>query len=510
MTLGSLALFAAVYFAAVATPGPGLAALVARVLAYGLAGVAPFIAGYVVGDMIWLLVAGTGLAALANAFAGAFTVIKYAGAAYLLFLAWRTATAPATRGEAPPPASCGFRAFFGSLSLTLGNPKVMVFFLSIMPLVVDVKSSYCHDPRDARRDLRSDHRDDARGLRARRQPRPGALPLGEGDALRPPRRGRRDGGRRGRDRGEVGAMSDLLAIGEPLVELEQAGDGAPFVQGFSGDASNAMIAAARLGADAAIFTAVGADRFGRALTELWLKEGVDASRVVVSGGAHTGLIFLSRGPDGAEISALRAGSAASRIGESDLPVDRIKATRILHVTGASQAISSSAADAVFAAIDIAREAKNLVSYAANVSPKLWPLRRARAIVHEAMRASDIVLIGLDDARDLMGSDEPDAIADFYLRLGARLVVVKLGRAGAFAANAARRERVAPFAVEPVDATGASDAFDGALLAEFVCSADPFAAARFASVAARLSTMGRGAIAPLPRRAEVEAAMASNR
>ncbi len=140
MTLGSLILFAAVYFAAVATPGPGLAALVARVIAYGLVGVAPFIAGYVVGDMIWLVVAGTGLAALAKTFAGAFTAIKYAGAAYLLYLAWRTATAPATRGEAPPPASRGLRAFLGSLSLTLGNPKVMVFFRSIMPLVVDVKS----------------------------------------------------------------------------------------------------------------------------------------------------------------------------------------------------------------------------------------------------------------------------------------------------------------------------------------------------------------------------------
>jgi threonine/homoserine/homoserine lactone efflux protein len=140
MTLGSLVLFAAVYFAAVATPGPGLAALVARVIAYGLTGVAPFIAGYVVGDMTWLIVAGTGLAALAKAFAGAFTAIKYAGAAYLLYLAWRTATAPASRGEAPPPASRRFRAFFGSLSLTLGNPKVMVFFLSIMPLVVDVQS----------------------------------------------------------------------------------------------------------------------------------------------------------------------------------------------------------------------------------------------------------------------------------------------------------------------------------------------------------------------------------
>jgi threonine/homoserine/homoserine lactone efflux protein len=59
MTLSSLLLFAAVYFAAVATPGPGIAALIARVLAHGLRGVAPFIAGYIVGDMIWLMLAGT-------------------------------------------------------------------------------------------------------------------------------------------------------------------------------------------------------------------------------------------------------------------------------------------------------------------------------------------------------------------------------------------------------------------------------------------------------------------
>ena len=97
MTLTSLLLFAFVYFAAVATPGPGVAALVARVLGRGLTGVAPFIAGYVVGDMIWLIVAGTGLSVIANAFAGLFVAIKYAGAAYLLYLGWRMATASARR-----------------------------------------------------------------------------------------------------------------------------------------------------------------------------------------------------------------------------------------------------------------------------------------------------------------------------------------------------------------------------------------------------------------------------
>ncbi len=140
MTLTSLLLFAAVYFATVATPGPGVAALVARVLGHGVAGVAPFIAGYVVGDMVWLIVAGTGLAVLAIAFAGLFVALKFAGAAYLLTVAWRMATAPVELGEAAPAASRGWRAFLGALSLTLGNPKVMIFFLSIMPLVVDLRT----------------------------------------------------------------------------------------------------------------------------------------------------------------------------------------------------------------------------------------------------------------------------------------------------------------------------------------------------------------------------------
>jgi 2-dehydro-3-deoxygluconokinase len=300
-------------------------------------------------------------------------------------------------------------------------------------------------------------------------------------------------------------LSDLLGIGEALVELNQPKDDAPFVQGFGGDTSNAMIAAARLGADAAYFTAVGADRFGQALTELWLREGVDASRIVVNGGAHTGLYFVTHSAQGHEFSYMRAGSAASRISETDLPEGRIRSTKILHASGISQAISSSAADAVFAAIDIAHDAKRLVSYDPNLRLKLWPLRRARAIIHEAMRSCDIALPGFDDGQALTGRSDAEAIVDFYLRLGTPVVVLKLGKEGAIVATPRRRERVAGHAVKAVDATGAGDCFDGAFLTEYVRRGDPFAAARFANVAAALSTLGYGAVAPLPRRAEVEAA-----
>jgi threonine/homoserine/homoserine lactone efflux protein len=141
MSLSSLMLFVGIYAAAVAAPGPGVAAIVARVLAQGLSGVAPFIAGFVVGDLVWFAIAATGLGVLAREFAALVSAIRWAGAAYLLWLAWRIWRAPTNAPEdAIAARGGGPRLFLGALSLTLGNPKVIVFFLSIMPLIVDVHS----------------------------------------------------------------------------------------------------------------------------------------------------------------------------------------------------------------------------------------------------------------------------------------------------------------------------------------------------------------------------------
>jgi len=142
MTFGSLLLFAAIYAAATATPGPGIAALVARVMAQGLTGIWAFIAGFLVGDLIWFALAATGLAVIAQRFEWVFMTIRYAGVVYLVYLAYRTWTAPSTSPEvtAVPRHDGPGRLFLGALALTLGNPKVIIFFLSIMPLIIDVKN----------------------------------------------------------------------------------------------------------------------------------------------------------------------------------------------------------------------------------------------------------------------------------------------------------------------------------------------------------------------------------
>jgi 2-dehydro-3-deoxygluconokinase len=295
---------------------------------------------------------------------------------------------------------------------------------------------------------------------------------------------------------------DIVCLGEPMLEFNQSGADGQYLAGHGGDTSNAAIAATRAGARVGYFTRLGADEFGDSFMRLWESEGVDTSQIRRDPDAHTGIYFVTHGPAGHSFSYLRAGSAASRMAPDHVPEDYIAGAQILHVSGISQAISESAADAVFRAIEIAKASGTLVSYDTNLRLKLWPLARARAVTHAAMSLCDIALPGLEDARQFTGRDDPDAIADFYLGLGASIVALTLGEAGTLVATAKQRARVPAIEVTPLDATAAGDTFDGAFLAEYLNTADPFAAARYANAAAALSTEGYGAVAPIPRRARV--------
>ena len=140
MNLAGLLTFATVYFAALVMPGPGVTAVIARVLARGTRGAPAFIAGSVAGSFLWFAVAATGLAVLASAFATVFLAIRYAAAAYLLYLAWKFWTAPVEPIDTAidvTPDGAG-RLFLAGLALNLGNPKNVVFFLALLPTVVDL------------------------------------------------------------------------------------------------------------------------------------------------------------------------------------------------------------------------------------------------------------------------------------------------------------------------------------------------------------------------------------
>jgi 2-dehydro-3-deoxygluconokinase len=306
-------------------------------------------------------------------------------------------------------------------------------------------------------------------------------------------------------------MPDIIAYGEPMIEFNHtAAGGRTYLQGFGGDTSNAAIAAARQGASVGYLTALGADPYGQMFRDLWNTENVDHSCVKTDAYAPTAVYFVTHDEAGHHFSFLRKGSAASRYTPQDLPADYIRSAKVLHLSGISLAISDTACDAGFAAMEMARAAGVRISFDTNLRLKLWPKTRARAIITEAIRLSDICLPSFDDVVAMGGPETPDSVIDFILSLGAGTVALKNGAQGAIVADATRRVAVPAFSCTPVDATGAGDCFGGSFLARLVAGDDMVAAARYAGAAAALSTEGYGAVAPIPDAARVNAALQTRR
>jgi 2-dehydro-3-deoxygluconokinase len=303
---------------------------------------------------------------------------------------------------------------------------------------------------------------------------------------------------------------DLLCMGEPMLEFNQLPrepDGRQlFLEGHGGDTSNAAIAAARQGARAGMITALGQDMPGDSFMALWAREGVDTSCVIRNERALTGVYFVTHDSAGHHFLHYRAGSAASLYGAADVPETAIAAARILFVSGISQGISATACDAVFAAIDVAQRHGVSVAYDTNYRPRLWPPPRAAAVMHAAIALCDYAMPGIEDVQVLTGLRDPDAILDFYLGLGPRVVALKMGADGVYLGTAGERVRIPAHAVVAMDATGAGDAFCGSFLARILEGDAPEAAVRYAVVAASLKCRGYGAVEPIPGRDEVLAAM----
>lgn len=299
---------------------------------------------------------------------------------------------------------------------------------------------------------------------------------------------------------------DVVALGEAMVEFNQTSPGqTQYLQGFGGDTSNAAIAAARAGARAAYLTRIGGDTFGRALLQLWAQEGVNTTGVTTASASHTGIYFVTHGTLGHEFSYRRADSAASRMTPQWLagpPADVLRASRFLHLSGITLAISAGACDTAFEAMAMAREAGTRVSFDSNLRLKLWPLARAKACTVQAVAMCDIFLPSLEDMTTLTGLTDADSIVDWSHAHGARLVALKLGGDGALVSDGTQRMRVAGQKVPVRDATGAGDCFCGNLLARLSKGDDLFKAAHYANAAAGLSVQGYGAVMPMPRASSV--------
>lgn len=299
---------------------------------------------------------------------------------------------------------------------------------------------------------------------------------------------------------------DILAMGEPMVEFNQTreGGGDTFLRGCGGDTSNFAVAAARQGASVGYISAIGADTNGGLLRAMWQHEGIDETHVKTNALAPTGVYFVSHTDNGHQFDFARTGSAASCYSEQDLPVEAIVAAKVLHLSGISLGISTSACDACYRAIEHARANGLTVSFDTNLRPRLWPPGRARAVIWDVIAQADICLPSYDDIVHLSSLRDPDAIVDRCLAGGAKIAALKLGAEGTLIADANRRIRIGPYPCRAVDATGAGDTFGGAFVARIVAGDDVETAGRYAAAAAALSTEGYGAVRPIPTPERVRA------
>lgn len=143
MHLPVLAAFAAALAIAVALPGPGIFAVVSCALGRGLRAALAMIGGIILGDLIYFYLAVLGMAALARSMGEFFIVVKFTGAAYLVWLGlrlWREKPAGPAAAEAPaPPAPGDGRNLAAGFLVTIGNPKSIAFYAGLLPTFIDLE-----------------------------------------------------------------------------------------------------------------------------------------------------------------------------------------------------------------------------------------------------------------------------------------------------------------------------------------------------------------------------------
>ena len=269
------------------------------------------------------------------------------------------------------------------------------------------------------------------------------------------------------------------------------GDGLRSCPGGKG--ANQAVAAARLGGQVAMIGRVGDDGFGAGLIENLDRNGVDSSGVDRDPAAPTGaaLIFVEAG--GQNMIAVAPGAnavvgpsdaqrAAARLGPGDLLVMQLEIPMAV----------------VERAVQAARRAGAFVLLNAAPAQRLEPglLSQLDALVVNE-REANALAANEREANALVDHDDPSTIAAALLTLGPKIVIVTLGPSGSVFCDDTGVHRVEPFAVESIDATGAGDAFVGALAVGFARRLPIETAVRFGNAAGAAATSSVGAQAALP-------------
>ena len=253
-----------------------------------------------------------------------------------------------------------------------------------------------------------------------------------------------------------------------------------------GCATNTGISLAKLGVEVGVLGAVGEDGFGDFILEQLHRHGVDSRGVRRKADANTSATMVMVDPDG-ERRFLHYLGANAKLVEADVDLGLLEGARILHIAGAL----------VLPGIDgeptarILRRAKEMgltTSF-----DTVWDAQgQWMRLVEPCLPYVDVMLPSLAEARMITGEQDPRDVAEVFMSYGVDIVGLKMGELGSYVRQGDRELWLPAYAIEPVDATGAGDAYVAGFLTGLVQGWDLEQMARFANAVGALCVTAMGA------------------
>ena len=315
---------------------------------------------------------------------------------------------------------------------------------------------------------------------------------------------------------------DVTALGELLIDFTENGtsaQGNPILEVNPGGAPcNVLAMLQKLGKQTAFIGKVGDDMFGRQLKEAVSSVGVDTRALLVDKEVHTTLAFVHTYPDGdRDFSFYRNPGADMMLTKEDVDEDLIRSSRIFHF-GTLSSTHKGVREATRYAIDVAKEAGDLISFDPNLRPPLWSsLDDAKKEIEYGLGKCDILKISDNEVEFLFGTTDYDLGAKLLKeKYNIPLILITLGPDGSRAYYKDMRVEVAPFLQDnTIETTGAGDTFCASSLnyvlehgLDHLTEENLKELLTFANAAASLITTKKGALKVMPEKEEVLAFIAS--
>lgn len=262
-------------------------------------------------------------------------------------------------------------------------------------------------------------------------------------------------------------MIDVMLFGEPMVIFYANNEGplenaTSFSKGLAGAEVNVGIGVTRLGHNVNYMTKLNKDEFGKYIHDCLKKEKLDSTYISFDTTKQVGLMFKNKVIEGdPKTLYYRKNTAASTLSIEDAKKIDFKEVKVLHITGIPPALSESSRQACFYMMRAARKEGCYITFDPNLRLDLWESKELMiSTLNELASLSDVVIPGISEGELLTGLTNVEAIADFYLNQGSKIVIVKVGSKGAYFKEMNKEiQFVKGFKVEQVvDTIGAGDGF----------------------------------------------------